>query len=97
MKINNDVDANDEVRMLHLRTVCVLQEGTETEKCSGRVPRFQSRFIKCPCPRLLPLPNTSSVLNIAGARLDMNPRLPNKELLKIVDAPNEIGNLPIEA
>ena len=36
------------------------------------------------------------MLNIAGARLDMNPRLPSKELLKIVDAPNEIGNLPIE-
>ena len=30
------------------------------------------------------------------ARLDINPRLPNKELLKIVDALNEIGNLPIE-
>ena len=29
-------------------------------------------------------------------RLDMNPRLPDKELLNIVDALNEIGNLPIE-
>ena len=34
----HDVDAKDEVRMLHRRTVCVLQEGTEIEKCSGRVP-----------------------------------------------------------
>ena len=31
------------------------------------------------------------------ARLDINPRLPNKEWLKIVDALNEIGNVPIEA
>ena len=30
------------------------------------------------------------------ARLDINPRHPNNELLNIVDAPNEIRNLPIE-
>ena len=30
------------------------------------------------------------------ARLDTNPRLPNKEMLKIVDALSDIGNLPME-
>jgi len=43
-----DVDANNEVRMLHRRTVCVLQEGTEIETCSGAVPLTSGNLAENP-------------------------------------------------